>query len=231
VGDVSFRVRARNKMMDLIHSGKTVLFVSHDIMAVEEFCDRVIWLEKGEIIINDKTENVLSKYMMSQRSKAIDNATPTISLNETGLIFVTKCELIDERGVSKEILKYQDKFIIRIHYKTKQRVENPFFMTYIYDYTGRALFIANMLADGGEPEYLNGEGYIDINFGRPNFYPGAYSVKVQIRKDSNTEHFFLKNVLKFEVEIKPEDFNMKGKYKNVYSFGQGIAQPYSYTIN
>lgn len=49
VGDHKFRKKCESKIQTMIGSGVTVLFVSHSINQIEKLCDRVLWLEKGEI--------------------------------------------------------------------------------------------------------------------------------------------------------------------------------------
>ena len=85
-----------------------------------------------------------------------------------------------------------------------------------------------MLADGGDPKILDGEGWLDVNFGKPPLLPGSYLVNIQIRRDASLEHFYLRTVTKFNVVASPEDYGFKGSFKSVYTYGEGIAQPYEY---
>lgn len=57
VGDEDFQTKSRRRMTELMSGGTTVLFVSHSIAQIEEICDRVLWLEHGEIVdMGDKTQ-------------------------------------------------------------------------------------------------------------------------------------------------------------------------------
>ena len=49
VGDAAFQEKSRARMMELMSGGTTVLFVSHDIRQVQEMCDRVLWLDHGQV--------------------------------------------------------------------------------------------------------------------------------------------------------------------------------------
>ncbi|WP_195573529.1 ABC transporter ATP-binding protein [Paenibacillus sp. 1001270B_150601_E10] len=49
VGDFKFKEKSENKIMSMIEGGTTVLFVSHSMGQVEKLCDRVLWLENGEV--------------------------------------------------------------------------------------------------------------------------------------------------------------------------------------
>ncbi len=65
VGDAEFQRRCLGRMEDLSRSGRTVLFVSHQMQAVSQLCDRVIWLEKGEILLDGPGSDVVARYLQS----------------------------------------------------------------------------------------------------------------------------------------------------------------------
>lgn len=57
VGDIKFQEKSKNKMMSMIKGGTTVLYVSHSIDTIKELCNKVIWLDHGEIVkIGDAKE-------------------------------------------------------------------------------------------------------------------------------------------------------------------------------
>lgn len=62
VGDMDFQRKCYDSFEKFKKNGRTILFVSHDLTAVEKFCDRVILLENGRIKEGGKASNVLSIY-------------------------------------------------------------------------------------------------------------------------------------------------------------------------
>lgn len=62
VGDEEFRVKCINKVRSIIQSGVTVLFVSHNADAVRQFCNRAIFLHKGNIMKSGSVEAVIARY-------------------------------------------------------------------------------------------------------------------------------------------------------------------------
>jgi len=65
VGDVSFQHKSMAKMKELLGSGATIIFVSHNDRAVREICKRAIWLNKGEVRMDGPSANVVEKYLES----------------------------------------------------------------------------------------------------------------------------------------------------------------------
>lgn len=62
VGDAAFQEKSKNRMLEMMQGGATVLFVSHNITQMKEMCDRVIWLERGHIRMIGKAEEVCEAY-------------------------------------------------------------------------------------------------------------------------------------------------------------------------
>ncbi len=232
VGDASFRQKSMNKMLEIVHSGVTICFVSHNLQAVEGICTRVLWLHLGYTKMLSETGAVLEKYKMFQHEKAIESIEQNEKLRtgylETGDIWVTKCEVIDENFKPKSELSYRDRLIVRIQYMTSVSVEHPYFMVHVTNFENHCVFQANMLADGGVPKLLNGRGWLDVDFGKPPLLPGVYMIKIQIRRDATLEHFYSRTLAKFKVIASPADYGFSGRYKNLYTYHSGIAQPYDY---
>lgn len=63
VGDASFQEKSRAKMMSMMSGGTTVLFVSHDLAQVRSMCDRVLWLERGNVVKVGAADVVCDDYM------------------------------------------------------------------------------------------------------------------------------------------------------------------------
>ena len=66
VGDADFQKKCLNKMDDVGKSGRTVLFVSHNLQAVARLCPRSILLEHGQIIDDGPSHKIISNYLNSE---------------------------------------------------------------------------------------------------------------------------------------------------------------------
>ena len=79
VGDAEFQKKCLGKMDDITSKeGRTILFVSHNMTAIKQLCKRCILLEKGRVIVDGPTEDVVGKYEqkyfdISDPSKAFQN--------------------------------------------------------------------------------------------------------------------------------------------------------------
>lgn len=62
VGDAAFQQKCFDKIRNFRRSGKTLLCVSHSVGMVQQFCDRAIWLDHGELLMDGKIDQVLDAY-------------------------------------------------------------------------------------------------------------------------------------------------------------------------
>lgn len=65
VGDENFQRKSKDKMIQLMKGGATVLFVSHNLGQIREICNRVVWLEKGQVKAFGETEEICDLYQSS----------------------------------------------------------------------------------------------------------------------------------------------------------------------
>lgn len=62
VGDAGFQQRSLQAMRKLLDKAGTIVFVSHSLGSVEEFCDRALWLDGGKVAYEGKAEEVVARY-------------------------------------------------------------------------------------------------------------------------------------------------------------------------
>lgn len=62
VGDANFQEKSHARMMELMHGGTTVLFVSHSLPQIRSMCSRVVWLDHGQVRMFGDTQEVCDAY-------------------------------------------------------------------------------------------------------------------------------------------------------------------------
>lgn len=65
VGDEAFQRKSHAKMMELMHGGATVLYVSHNLNQIRELCNKVVWLDHGKVVMQGDTNEVCDAYQNS----------------------------------------------------------------------------------------------------------------------------------------------------------------------
>lgn len=74
VGDSSFQAKCLVRIRDALRQGTTVVLVSHDLMAVQAICSRVIWLHEGVVMADGPTEETLARYRLHIERQAAAEA-------------------------------------------------------------------------------------------------------------------------------------------------------------
>jgi teichoic acid transport system ATP-binding protein len=62
VGDVAFRAKSMETMQELLDRSGTIVFVSHSMNSVQDFCDRVLWLQEGRVMAEGEAAEVVGLY-------------------------------------------------------------------------------------------------------------------------------------------------------------------------
>ncbi len=95
VGDAEFQRKAIGKIQDITHGdGRTVLFVSHNMSAVLKLCNRAILLQNGNIIADDHTEEVVSRYLSLGGTKTGEFSDSTHKIAPSKRLKVRKARLL-----------------------------------------------------------------------------------------------------------------------------------------
>jgi lipopolysaccharide transport system ATP-binding protein len=68
VGDVAFQRKCLSRMGEIAHAGRTILFISHNLTAIQALCPRTIWIDNGVITADGETREVLSRYLRASDS-------------------------------------------------------------------------------------------------------------------------------------------------------------------
>src|SRR5439155_7545065 len=66
-GDGYFAAKAHRRMLEFCARGRALLFVSHSLAAVQQMCDRVVWMQNGTVRMQGEAEHVLKQYELDFR--------------------------------------------------------------------------------------------------------------------------------------------------------------------
>jgi lipopolysaccharide transport system ATP-binding protein len=79
VGDASFQKKCLGKMEGVAKEGRTVLFVSHNMLAVQNLCSRAIWLDDGKVVQDGRVAQVVSNYLRTSASMMTEQTWSDVS--------------------------------------------------------------------------------------------------------------------------------------------------------
>jgi lipopolysaccharide transport system ATP-binding protein len=183
VGDAGFQKKCLDAMEGLRSGGRTVLFVSHNLSAVENLCSRGIWLDGGKVRMDGGAKEVILAYMASFAGSPTAESTLVNSESRqgSGEIRYTRVEYLNPDRTPRALVRSGDSLVIRLHYHTKKTVLYPMFWFRLF--TNMGTLITETAGDlhGVEiPRVESGDGYIEVEIESFNLLPAQYYLSLWI---------------------------------------------------
>lgn len=174
VGDLEFQKKCLGKMKDVAGHGRTVLFVSHNMAAVQQLCSRVLWVEQGRVKKQGESFAVVEKYQQSaikQLSVKEDRARGYIYMHDVGArvapYTITGIQLLDEDGEPKTGLATWDFVCFRIHYHAEEALKRGSVVLQVHNTDNSCLLLCSTQPDSNVPcEIKEGDSFADCIFPR-----------------------------------------------------------------
>jgi lipopolysaccharide transport system ATP-binding protein len=98
VGDAQFQKKCLGKMQDVVGQGRTVLFVSHNMAAIQSLCTRGILLRQGQVVMDGDVDDVVGEYLGYLSASAVDAFGDNPERSGNGDIRLTGARVLDEQG-------------------------------------------------------------------------------------------------------------------------------------
>ncbi len=162
VGDMEFQQKCFDVFNRYRNEGVTILFVSHDLMAVRRYCDRTLLLENGKQKAFGETAEVLDRYIYC---KSPSEKSAAIGLSKrwgNGKVRITEVEFLDMHGEKKERFGSMDPMTVKIKYNASDDISDITFGIAIYSENGHHLFGTNTKIKEIPLKVSRGEGQIDL---------------------------------------------------------------------
>jgi len=185
VGDADFQRKCLDALDGVRDRSRTVLFVSHNLEAVEQLCPRTIWIDRGEVKMDGASGEVIAAYLSSVsdpektavRFDDLENRVGSGEARFTGL------EILTAAKQPADVVRGGDALVIRLHLDTRAEVRNPHVGVRLHTDVGAMVADLNTYATGHEIEvFETGPSTIDLRIDFLNLMPGRYYVTLWIQR-------------------------------------------------
>ena len=184
VGDAEFQKKCLGKMHDVSENeGRTVLFVSHNLQAIKNLCQKTIILNNGELFASGSTEETLNSYNELVRDIKIDSKTEVnniLNRRGNGNIRFTGIEVIDSEGNKRFKYDLGESIRIKISYEVFKEMKGIRIIVALLSGLSReCLTVANfeltkkMINPGSKGEF-------EVEFPDINIKPGEYPLYFEL---------------------------------------------------
>jgi lipopolysaccharide transport system ATP-binding protein len=177
VGDDAFQKKCLGKMDDISRQGRTVLFVSHNLGAIEHLCSRVLMLQKGTMLADGMPADVIKEYLASL-SGPEQAARREFAPRENRKAWITSMELINPTNPANTDVVMAAPITIGVGIKCKASIGRPVLLIQIVSLNGQVAFSAYTHESAGVVPNLIDEGVIYCHIPAHPLTPGKYFVNV-----------------------------------------------------
>jgi lipopolysaccharide transport system ATP-binding protein len=194
VGDAEFQKKCLGKMKDVSRGeGRTILFVSHNLVAIRSLCNNSILMNKGAIVKQDTTEEVLKWYLQSDKKKRFGKGDGNHAWFDSDM-FLLKSIAINEEVEFGSAISLQVAFDLKL---SEAKVDIAFAITRFYD---ELEIVSSYLSDDENFVQETKRGSYSVNIELANFllYPGEYQINFALLINDQVE-FYKEEGLLFNV--------------------------------
>ncbi|HUP61840.1 MAG TPA: ABC transporter ATP-binding protein [Thermoanaerobaculia bacterium] len=180
VGDIEFQRRCLGRMNEVARSGRTVMFVSHNLPSIESLCPRSVLLSGGRVARDGPTKEVLASYLaQGTGTAAID--VRTLIHHGNGRARITAVYVLEiDSETPLDVLEFRKAFRVRIEYEADENIPDASFGFGLVTRSAQRVFITESYELGKTYDLQPGRGAIDCIIRAPNVLPGAYAFELWI---------------------------------------------------
>jgi lipopolysaccharide transport system ATP-binding protein len=210
VGDAEFQKKCLNKMKDVsTQKGRTILFVSHNMQAVNLLCNKALWLQKGNMVANGETNTVVSRYLSTFQKRQWKQQWS--SLEEApgnDHIRVLSVELVPILADPLAPIDIRTPLTIRFRFYNAGHQINLVTGLVLFTLSGECIFDVCCKPAIYKEGIIEGECQIPGNF----LNNGSYYFSISFVKDTTHRLFYFEECLAFDVEDYRENTNWYGRW-------------------
>ncbi len=202
VGDVFFQAKCYRKFSEFKEMGKTILFVSHDLSSIAQYCDRVVLLNKGEKLGEGAPKQMIDLYKQllvktrneekkQQKEEAVDFESEfkedTLKYGEQKAV-ITEGVILDNSGMKTNSVIKGSEFTVRMRATIREDIAAPIFAFTIKDVKGTEITGTNTLFEKAFTESVKAGERKEITFTqRANLQGGEYLISFGITGYEGTD--------------------------------------------
>lgn len=211
VGDIEFQKKCLNKMQQVANdTQRTILFVSHNMQAVNHLCRNAVWLQQGSMMAMGDTSDVVEKYTGSlQQHKLFTSWDDVTDAPGNEYVRILSMELIPALSSANSVIDIRTPLTVKFTICNQQ--ENVLLNAglHLFNYAGECIFDVASPPVMCKAGTVQGECFIPGNF----LNDGAYYFSLIIVQDTSIPLFYYEAGLHFEVADFRENTTWFGKWK------------------
>lgn len=201
VGDAVFQTKCIERIKQLRNDGTTIVFVSHNLGAVQSLCDRVFLLRKGEVYRSGPAIDVISEYEhMLTNMPATASSRPT-DVDATSPVHITSVNLFNTAGQKTTMFATGDEMRAEVEFMAHEALNDVVVELRFYSIFHNLHSHFSTESDDVKLDLEKGRGVVEFFCPELPFEPAAFSVEASIRRRESdfTQHLDYKHATNLHV--------------------------------
>jgi lipopolysaccharide transport system ATP-binding protein len=200
VGDAAFQRKCLGQMQDVAKGGRTVVFVSHNMGSITQLCERVLWLDHGQLRLAGEPDDVVKQYL-SAGTQTASIWIPTDSSPSSTEVAVRRVRVLAAGGAPSSIIDFDSSFSIEIAYELMSPIRHLAVAYYLFDAQGNMLWSSRDLDPGDWNGRVRDAGMYISTCRVPGqlLRPGRYFLTVACFRPTGRYFAYHRNILHFEI--------------------------------
>jgi ABC-type polysaccharide/polyol phosphate transport system ATPase subunit len=185
VGDESFQRQCAEKIEQFRSDGRTIIFVSHGLAQVEQLCERVAWIQHGEVVEVGPAGDVITRY----RGESHDGDRTVTEIGSrwgTREVEITEAGFVDGDGAPQPIITTLQPTTLRMSYTAVRPYSDVIFGIRIDTVHGHLVWGTSTKLARKTVGRIDGRGHLDLVFDAMPLLDGVYDLSVSVTDGSET---------------------------------------------
>jgi len=199
VGDAEFQKKCLGKMNDVATQGRTILFVSHNMGAINILCKKGVLLEGGQIAVRGSASEAISKYQTINSGSCDVDLSIVNNRIGNGYARFIKVLTRNQREEICDNFVIGDDLIFDINILCEKKIRFARMSLHIKSSDGIPIYHFHNIDAGFELTDLDGQLWIRITLKKQKIYPGEYHVNLWLGDMSYEYLDYIQNAMKFMV--------------------------------
>jgi lipopolysaccharide transport system ATP-binding protein len=199
VGDAEFQKKCLGKLGSVAESGRTVLFVSHNMSAISALCKKAVLLEAGRVIARDEVKEVINKYTLTVTRSSFVDLTLLKHAGPRDYSFLTRLSVFDKALKPCTGFSMGETMIARIGVHITRRMVDAEVGIKISSAMGIAIHYFVSTWEGLRTDLEPGDYILEVEVPGLMLLPGKYLLGAWVLKEGNWSDDNVENITIIEI--------------------------------
>ncbi len=186
VGDMAFQMQCLDRIRQFQKQGKTILFVSHALETVEEFCDEALLVHAGRLVMRGPPAETVYAYL---RTYMVRLGQLNVEEHGTRAVELRTVRLLDEDGRETHTFTTGRAMVVEMQYHARRRVEQPVFGFNLKTGNGFYVFGSNTQIAGVALPAIEGDGTVRLRIAPLTLKQGTFFLSLAVHSWDHAEQF------------------------------------------